>query len=72
MQVTGILVFEDLEGGFWGIVGSDGSRYEIENKIPDDVADPGLEVEAEVKPTGGVSFRQWGTPVKVLQIKRVD
>ncbi len=70
MQVTGILVFEDLEGGFWGIVGSDGSRYEIENKIPDDLAEAGLEVEAEVEPAGGVSIRQWGTPVKVLQIKR--
>ncbi len=70
MQVTGILVFENLEGGFWGIVGSDGSRYEIENKIPDDVSEPGLEVEAEVEPTGGVSFRQWGNPVKVIQIKR--
>lgn len=70
MRVSGILVFEDLEGGFWGIVGSDGSRYEIENKIPDDVAEPGIKVEAEVKPAGGVSIRQWGNPVKVLQIKR--
>jgi len=70
MQVTGILVFEDLEGGFWGIVGSDGSRYEIENKIPDDLAEAGLEVEAEVEPVGGVSIRQWGTPVRVLEIKR--
>ena len=34
MTVKGILVFEDLEGGFWGIVADDGSRYEIESGMP--------------------------------------
>jgi hypothetical protein len=69
MQVTGIIVFEDLEGGFWGIVSPDGNRYEIENEIPSNVAEPGMEVEAQVEPTGGVSFRQWGKPVKVMSIR---
>lgn len=70
MKVTGTLVFEDLEGGFWGIVSSDGNRYEIENAIPSDLAKAGLKVKAKVEKTGGVSFRQWGYPVKVTSIKR--
>ena len=70
MTITGIIVFEDLEGGFWGIVGNDGSRYEVENSLPDDVKEAGTMVEAEVKPTGSVTIRQWGTPVKVLSISR--
>ena len=67
MQVSGIIVFEDLEGGFWGIVSSDGSRFEIESGLRKDFA-PGTMVEADVEPTGSVSFKQWGTPVKVLSI----
>ena len=71
MQVKGVIVFEDLEGGFWGLVASDGSRFEIENDLPAKAAIPGIAVEAEVEPTGGVSFRQWGTPVKVLRVSPV-
>ena len=72
MNVSGIIVYEDLEGGFWGIVSGDGSRYELEDGLPKDFALAGIEVEATVEPTGGVSFRQWGTPVKVVSIKRRD
>ena len=71
MQITGVIVFEDLEGGFWGIVGTDGSRFEIENSLPDDVKEPGCMVEAEVEPTGSVSIRQWGNPVKVVSVSRI-
>ena len=51
MQITGIVVFEDLEGGFWGIVSGDGSRYEVENSMPKEFEQAGLEVEATVEPT---------------------
>ena len=72
MQVSGILVYEDLEGGFWGIVGNDGSRYELDEDPPEKLAVPGTMVEAEVQPSGDVSIRQWGKPVKVRSMKRSD
>jgi hypothetical protein len=72
MQITGILVYEDLEGGFWGIVGNDGSRYELDHEPPADVAEPGLMVEAELEQTGSVTIRQWGTPVRIVKITRAN
>ena len=71
MTITGIIVYEDLEGGFWGIVGTDGARFEVENSLPADIKQPGTMVEAEVEPTGSITIRQWGTPVKVLSAKAV-
>jgi hypothetical protein len=72
MEVSGILVYEDLEGGFWGIVGNDGSRYELDENPPKKLAVPGTMVEAELKPAGEVSIKQWGKPVKVVSIKRAE
>jgi hypothetical protein len=72
MQVTGILVYEDLEGGFWGIVGEDGSRYELDVNPPRELAQAGLMVRADLEPSHEVSIRQWGNPVQLVRITRVD
>ncbi len=70
MQVTGIVVYEDLEGGFWGIVTSSGERYEVSNELPKAVREAGCAILAQVEPAGTVSIRQWGRPVNVLRAKR--
>lgn len=66
MEVSGIVVYEDVEGGIWGIVGDDGVRYQLMNDLPKDVREPGLQVTAEVEPASAVTVFQWGRPVKVL------
>lgn len=69
MQITGIVVFEDLEGGVWGIVGDDGVRYQVMNDLPQSVREPGQHVEAEVESSDSVTVFQWGRPVKVVRAR---
>ncbi len=69
MQVSGIVVFEDIEGGVWGIVGDDGVRYQVMNELPQKVREPGQHVEAEIEPSNAVTIFQWGRPVKVVSAR---
>jgi hypothetical protein len=69
MQISGIVVFEDVEGGVWGIVGDDGVRYQVMNKLPEAVKEPGLHIEAEIEPSDAVTIFQWGRPVRVTGAK---
>ena len=69
MQISGTVVFEDLEGGVWGIVGDDGIRYQVMNELPAGLRDAGLHIEAEIEPSSAVTIFQWGRPVKVLRAR---
>ena len=66
-QVTRI----DLEGGFWGIVGTKGN-YDPTN-LPKDFCVNGLWVIFQAQPvTDMVSIHQWGTLVKILRIEKLS
>ena len=69
MHISGIVVFEDIEGGVWGIVSDDGIRYQVMNDLPKSVREAGRRVEAEVEPSSAVTIFQWGRPVKVLSVE---
>jgi hypothetical protein len=69
MEISGIVVFEDIEGGVWGIVGDDGVRYQIMNELPQRVREPGRHVDAEVEDSDAVTIFQWGRPVKVVRAR---
>lgn len=68
MRITATVVYQDLEGGFWGLAGDDGRQYEPVDALPTAVQRDGCRVEAEVEPLDVMSFRQWGRPVRVHQV----
>jgi len=65
---SGTVRFLDLEGGFYGIVADDSSRYdpgELDPRLRRD----GLRVRFDLrKLEGAMSIRQWGTLVTVVRI----
>lgn len=69
MEISGIVVFEDVEGGVWGIVGDDGMRYQVMNELPASVKEPGLHVDAEAEPSDAVTIFQWGRPVRITNAR---
>ncbi|MEZ4699310.1 MAG: hypothetical protein R2834_03185 [Rhodothermales bacterium] len=71
MKITGNVVYQDIEGGFWGIVTDDQVQYEPIEGIPVSLQRNQTRVEAEVEPVQAISFRMWGQPVRVLTIHRV-
>lgn len=55
----------DLEGGFWGLVGPDGSRYEPVSALSPALQHEGLRFRAHLRAVPVFSYRMWGTPVDV-------
>ena len=71
MKITGTLVYQDLEGGFWGIVGDDKMQYEPVGELPKAIQVDKSRVEAELEPADVISFKMWGQPVYIRSIKRL-
>ena len=72
VTVTGKIVHLSIEGGFWGIVASDGTHYDPVN-LPADFQQEGLQVRATLRTKPGmVSFHMWGTLVDVVDIQKAE
>ncbi len=71
MKIKGKVVYQDIEGGFWGIVGDDNTQYEPVGELPQAVQVDQSRVEAHLEPADVISFKMWGQPVYVRSIKRL-
>jgi len=72
--VTGIgtIEFVGLEGGFYGIVGDDGKRYDPMN-LGQQFREDGLRIRFEAKIRKDVaSFHMWGTIVEITKIEKLE
>ncbi len=69
---SGVIRFNDFEGGFYGIVSDDGRRYDPVALEPS-FRVPGLRVRFRLKMRqGAVGYHMWGTSVDVLEIEEVS
>ncbi len=69
--ITGTVRYIDLEGGFYGIETDDGASLDPVN-LPQEYRKDGLRVKVRVERLEDqVSFRMWGTLVRVLEIERL-
>ena len=70
-MVTGTVRYLDVEGGFYGIVTDDGKKLDPVN-LPKEFQKDGLRIQARVEPLKErVSIRMWGTPVRIIEFKRL-
>lgn len=68
---TGTVQYVDLEGGFYGLVADDGTRYDPSG-LPEEFEEDGLRVEFRVEPREGVlTTRMWGQVVDLKEIERL-
>jgi hypothetical protein len=68
---TGTIRYVDLEGGFYGLVAEDGTKYDP-TPLPDSLRVDGLSVRFRVRATGGMTTRMWGTPVELVDVERIE
>lgn len=69
MTIKGTVQYQDLSGGFWGIIDEQGNRWKP-NTMPKALQKEGLRVSIEAeKATGGFSIFMWGT---AIDIKKYD
>jgi len=71
INTTGTVRFQDISGGFWGIVADDGRKFDpmgLDAKFQKD----GLRVRFEATPeTDMMSTRMWGSMVRITRIEIV-
>jgi len=71
INTTGTVRFQELEGGFWGIIADDGRKFDpmgLDAKFQKD----GLRVRFEATPeTDMMSTRMWGSMVRITRIEIV-
>ena len=71
IETTGTVQYVDLEGGFYGIVAEDGTRYDP-GGLPEAYQEDGLQVSFRAEPREGVlTTRMWGEVVRILEIERL-
>lgn len=72
MKIKGTVKHQKLSGGFWGIVGTGGNNWRPV-KMPKElqVEDLQVELEAEKEEASGISIFMWGTPIRILEFKKV-
>lgn len=68
---VGTIVYMDLEGGFYGLVAEDGTKYNPLN-LADEFKQDSLRVRfrAETK-TDVMTTRMWGTNVEILEMLQI-
>lgn len=72
MKIKGTVVYQELEGGFWGIIADNNQQYEPVSELPKAVQIDNGRVEAEIEPADVISFKMWGQPVYIRSIKRIS
>lgn len=71
LQIVGQATWVPLEGGFWGILGKDGKRYDP-GSLRQDFQREGQWVRVEAVPEAGrISFRMWGIPIRIVHIEPI-
>lgn len=65
------MTFQDIEGGFWGIIADDGTRYVPVDPIPDRFKVDGLAVQLSVRPASVLGMTMWGSYVHLDTIESV-
>ncbi len=64
MNITGTVKYQELEGGFWSIIGDDGTEY-APMGMPDQLKHNGRKVSVKASPFEGMSMMMWGTPITI-------
>jgi hypothetical protein len=68
---NGTVRYLDLEGGFWGLVADDSTRYDP-GTLDERFRVDGLRVRFDARVNSGqMSTRQWGTLVTIVRIDRL-
>ena len=72
LEITGTVRFLSEEGGFYGIVGDDGQRYDPLN-LASSFAVEGLRVKVRAHiEKGVVTIRLWGRVIRILTIDKLE
>ena len=66
--ITGKIIWQDIEMGFWGIIDKNGKEY-LPMNLPAHLEKNGLEVKLEIEEMeDAMTMIMWGIPVRVVNV----
>lgn len=65
MKIKGTVKYQQLEGGFWSIIGADNKEY-APIEFPEQLKLEGAKVSIRAAEYDGMTLRMWGTPIRIL------
>lgn len=68
ITIEGKVVYQDLEGGFWGIEAKDGQQYRPVN-MPEKLKKQGKRVKLTAIEVDEMGIFMWGIPVEIKSIE---
>ena len=70
-KISGKVVFQDLESGFWSIIGPDGEKF-LPVNMPNQLKKNGCRVTITYEQSQAISIFMWGTPIKVISFHTLN
>ncbi len=64
MRIEGTVKYQELEGGFWSIIGKNGGEY-APIEMPEQLKLEGAKVVIRASEFEGMSMMMWGTPIVI-------
>ena len=72
IEISGTVRYVSVEGGFYGIIGEGGEKYDPMN-LSQEFAVEGLRVKVQAQVMKGVaSIRMWGNIIKIIRMEKLD
>ena len=72
MKIEGNVSYQELEGGFWGIISDDGQKYMPVEGLPQGMQIDGLGIKAELEIVKMMGATMWGETVRIDSIEAAD
>ncbi len=71
-KITGKVVYQNLETGFWGIIDDEGNQYRPV-RMPEQLKHDGRRVTVTIEEADEeASLFMWGTPVEILSFETLS
>jgi len=71
ISAEGTVKYLSFEGGFYGIVADDGTRYDPGESLPEKFKRDGLRVRFKARPKEGFTIRMWGRLIEIEEIEEI-
>ena len=68
MKIKGKVVYQNIEGGFWGIEDDNGNQYRPV-KMPPALQEKGKTVQVVAKEVDEMGIFMWGVPIKIVSFE---
>ena len=69
MEIIGTVKYQNISGGFWGIIDEEGNHWKPVI-MPKEIQKEDLRVKLKAKKSAGmISIFMWGTTINILEFK---